>query len=57
MNRVQNVKIMTIGGETSFSLGGEMSPQYMKRGRNVFPNNEMGAKRLSEIWFGGETSF
>ena len=38
----------------------------MKRGRNVFPNNEMGAKRLtyglgakrlSEIWFRCETSF
>ena len=39
---------MTIGGELSFWLGGETSFQNMKKGRNVFPNNdEMGAKRLS----------
>ena len=29
----------------------------MKRGRDVFPNYEMGAERLSETWLGCETSF
>ena len=58
---------MTIGGKTSFWLGGETSFQNMKRGetsflimkwvRNVFPKYDSWAKRLSEIWFGCETSF
>ena len=29
----------------------------MKWVRNVFPKYDLGAKRLSEIWFGCETSF
>ena len=32
-----------------FLLGGERSFVNMKRGRKVFPNYEMGAKRLSTI--------
>ena len=60
-------QIMTIGGETSFWLGGETSFQNMNRGetsflimkwvRNVFLKYSLGAKLLSKIWFGCEMSF
>ena len=49
----------------NYEDGGETSFLFMGRGRNVFPKYELGdvflnyglgAKRLSEIWFGCETS-
>ena len=58
---------MSIGGETSFWLGGETSFQNMERRetsflimkwvRHVLPKYDSWTKRLSEIWFGCETSF
>ena len=43
-------------GRNVFLIRGGTSFVNMKRGQNVFPNYEMGAKHLSEIWFEFETS-
>ena len=66
MKRVRNVfpnsdyrgrNVFLIRGRNVFLIRGRnVFPKY-EEGGNVFPKYDLEAKRLSEIWFGCETSF